>query len=142
MRPAMRIALKRVTLAAAMFVVVHTMLAAHERDHVAIQQWIVRAAKNAGCQPIFESRGMMWGPDGPFYGDDLKTRVFNYLAMRGAWWVQLSAGFTAAMGTLAIASLFERTRVLGYRGDTRCGVCGYGLKGLKEPRCPECGHKL
>ena len=25
---------------------------------------------------------------------------------------------------------------------TRCGKCGYILKGLTEPRCPECGQRL
>ena len=25
---------------------------------------------------------------------------------------------------------------------TRCGACGYVLKGLTEPRCPECGESV
>ena len=25
---------------------------------------------------------------------------------------------------------------------TRCGNCGYILKGLTEPRCPECGERI
>ena len=25
---------------------------------------------------------------------------------------------------------------------TRCGNCGYILKGLREPRCPECGQTI
>ena len=27
-------------------------------------------------------------------------------------------------------------------GITRCGCCGHVLRGLSEPRCPECGHSL
>ena len=27
-------------------------------------------------------------------------------------------------------------------GFTHCGKCGYILKGLSEPRCPECGERL
>ena len=27
-------------------------------------------------------------------------------------------------------------------GHTRCGKCGYILKGLTEPRCSECGEKI
>ena len=27
-------------------------------------------------------------------------------------------------------------------GYTRCGGCGHILKGLSEPRCPECGLKI
>jgi hypothetical protein len=36
-------------------------------------------------------------------------------------------------------------RVVGHsRGDgyTRCGNCDHILKGLSEPRCPECGQKI
>jgi len=27
-------------------------------------------------------------------------------------------------------------------GHTRCGKCAYILKGLQEPRCPECGTRI
>ena len=27
-------------------------------------------------------------------------------------------------------------------GHTRCGKCGYILKGLTEPRCSECGEQI
>ena len=27
-------------------------------------------------------------------------------------------------------------------GHTRCGKCGYILKGLSEPRCSECGEQI
>jgi len=27
-------------------------------------------------------------------------------------------------------------------GYTRCGKCGYILKGLTEPRCSECGERI
>ena len=27
-------------------------------------------------------------------------------------------------------------------GLTRCGKCGYILKGISEPRCPECGKRI
>ena len=27
-------------------------------------------------------------------------------------------------------------------GHTCCGKCGYILKGLTEPRCPECGERI
>lgn len=27
-------------------------------------------------------------------------------------------------------------------GVTRCGWCGYALKGIADPRCPECGHLI
>jgi len=27
-------------------------------------------------------------------------------------------------------------------GETRCRSCGYILRGLSEPRCPECGERI
>lgn len=27
-------------------------------------------------------------------------------------------------------------------GETRCRSCGYILRGLTEPRCPECGERI
>jgi hypothetical protein len=27
-------------------------------------------------------------------------------------------------------------------GETHCGNCGYMLRGLSEPRCPECGRSV
>lgn len=142
MKPMTRVILKRVVIAAVVFVAVHSWMAMREHDSYAIQQWIVRQAKAAGCQPIFESRVMMWGPSGPFYGEDAKTRVFNWLASYGSWWAEMLAGFGAAAAVYGLCARFERTRVLGYRGETRCGWCGYGLAGLKEARCPECGRGI
>ncbi len=48
--------------------------------------------------------------------------------------------FPVAAGVLFYA---WRTR-RGPRSDnfTRCGTCGYILKGLSEPRCPEMGMKV
>jgi hypothetical protein len=33
-------------------------------------------------------------------------------------------------------------RTSAVRGRTECGWCEYELRGLREPRCPECGHAL
>lgn len=39
--------------------------------------------------------------------------------------------------------VYDRLRRRGVRdGHTRCGRCGYILKGLSEPRCPECGTRF
>jgi hypothetical protein len=27
-------------------------------------------------------------------------------------------------------------------GETRCRKCGYTLRGISEPRCPECGERI
>ncbi len=140
MRSMTRILVKRVAISVAVFVCVHAFVSAV--DQYRIQQWFIEVAKAAGCQPVFESRVMMWGPNGPFYGEDFKTRAFNYLVTRGPWWVELMAALVPAMVVYGLCMRWERSRWLGYRGETRCGGCGYGLKGLKGVRCPECGRGI
>jgi hypothetical protein len=48
-----------------------------------------------------------------------------------------------AIGAILILSLHRifaaRVRI-GFDPHTRCGACGYPLRGLSEPRCPECGR--
>lgn len=29
-----------------------------------------------------------------------------------------------------------------FDGETRCRRCGYILRGISEPRCPECGERI
>lgn len=38
----------------------------------------------------------------------------------------------------------DREAILGFLRDRDvvCPVCRYNLRGLSEPRCPECGHEL
>lgn len=138
MGPSKRIMLKRVVLSVLVFTAVHAAFA--DRWKYPVQAWIVRRAKAAGCQPFFESRVMMWGPDGPFYGDGFKTSFFNFAASWGPWWAGMLGSFLAAVVVYLACVRLERSWVLGYRGRTRCGGCGYGLAGLKEAKCPECGR--
>lgn len=35
-----------------------------------------------------------------------------------------------------------RSRILSFRPETRCRKCGYILRGISEPRCPECGERI
>lgn len=54
----------------------------------------------------------------------------------------LGLGLSVAIGALYIAVLYRVTR--NYIRQRRykagyCGVCRYQLRGLVEPRCPECG---
>ncbi len=131
---------RRMAVSAAAFVVVHSLLAI--RYQWDIQEWMIGTARAWGAQPIFESRALAWGPDGPFFGDGWKVRVFNFMASRGAWWVELGAGLAAACLVYGVCLWWELRRWRGYRGETRCGGCGYGLKGLREMRCPECGKGI
>ena len=141
MRVVTRIMLKRTLLCVAVFAVIHGVVM--PRWEWPVQQWILDMARAAGCHAIYEDGGVMArGRGGPFAGDDLKERFFNYAADRGAWWVSLMAAFASVACVYGVCVRLERTRVLGYRGETRCGGCGYGLTGLKEPKCPECGRAI
>lgn len=60
----------------------------------------------------------------------------------------VAAGITAAVllppGLIAV---WYMIRLLGGfqpdpEGHTRCGRCSHILRGLSEPRCPECGNRL
>jgi hypothetical protein len=60
------------------------------------------------------------------------------------WWAERIAVF-ALVGSLLFAVTFALvwTGVIGPRNRRlRCGSCGYDLKGLTKPRCPECGSPI
>ena len=42
---------------------------------------------------------------------------------------------------VALASFVLRRRFAESK-KTRCGKCGYILRGITEPRCPECGERV
>jgi ABC-type Co2+ transport system permease subunit len=49
--------------------------------------------------------------------------------------VAVLGAFVAAM----VASTYRRRRP---DRETRCRKCGYILRGITEPRCPECGERI
>jgi hypothetical protein len=106
-----------------------------------ILEWILDAGRAAGCG-LTQTGGIAWGPGGPFVGDGLRVRAFNILAREGVWLTGAGVGFTAAFLVYACLVRTEHWRLVGYRGPTRCGPCGYTLRGLRGPRCPECGREI
>lgn len=47
---------------------------------------------------------------------------------------------SAALGAYGVATrMVERKPLFG---ETRCRKCGYVLRGISEPRCPECGERI
>ena len=67
------------------------------------------------------------------------------------WMQPMTSALVLAMigGGLVVTSLTAvgAFHVLGARssrqdGHTYCGHCGYILKGITEPRCPECGERI
>jgi len=107
-----------------------------------IAEHVMRWGEAAGCQVIREG-GVVMGMDGPFFGGGPKTRVWNRVYRHAPWASAAGLAYIAAMVAYSVcAGPLGRTRLFGYRGQTRCGVCGYTLHGLKEPRCPECGRAI
>lgn len=54
----------------------------------------------------------------------------------------LFCGFplVAIIGLMYLAYRMVRKRSLDL--ETRCRKCGYILRGITEPRCPECGERI
>jgi len=51
-------------------------------------------------------------------------------------------GSIAAMAIAVFGSLGWRFPVNRQSSETRCRKCGYILRGISEPRCPECGERI
>jgi hypothetical protein len=52
-----------------------------------------------------------------------------------------AAAIVALPGVVAAVLVFAMLR--GARGaETRCRKCGYNLRDITEPRCPECGERI
>lgn len=64
-----------------------------------------------------------------------------------AWAVALTATLLYALPSLAFGWLVHG--ILSWRsasretdGETHCRACNHILRGLSEPRCPECGERI
>ncbi len=56
------------------------------------------------------------------------------------WFFLLSIFLTGPIIATVLARVLTPKARLD--GHTRCGKCGYILKGLTEPRCSECGERI
>jgi hypothetical protein len=54
----------------------------------------------------------------------------------------LGAAFAAPGVIVATALVLRVHEQAPPDGKTRCGNCGHALRGLREPRCPECGKRI
>jgi hypothetical protein len=107
-----------------------------------VENWIVSGGQRVGLEVENISGHILWTEDGPFFGEGLRVRIANWLARNGGLHAAVWCSFLSAAAAYGLCARAYRWRVLGYRGPTRCGVCGYGLSGLREPRCPECGRAI
>jgi len=119
-----------------------------DREH-SITQRVVDLAMRNGAVFIFRSAEYFVGPHGPFV-EEGSGPYWNFAYRHAAWVGTLAlAGSASAAAGIALAlahPLLGRSRLMGspgrHRGPTRCGSCRYDLRGLREPRCPECGLDL
>ena len=78
-------------------------------------------------------------PVADFFRDELLGHGFlgTAVGVNVGWFIPLFCLVLLAYGLL--------TRLYGpanFDGETRCRKCGYILKGISEPRCPECGERI
>lgn len=62
--------------------------------------------------------------------------VLQGLAISAAWFIPV-----LVLAFLVYGALTGR-RSRHDDGETRCRTCGYILRGISEPRCPECGERI
>ncbi len=48
----------------------------------------------------------------------------------------------ALASVLVYATLTKKYGESAFECETRCRKCGYILRGISEPRCPECGERI
>lgn len=106
-----------------------------------VQGVVLRAGEAAGCEIMKISGFMLTGPGGPFRGES--SAIWNAFYNYAPTFVNAILSGLIALAAYAFASgPLGRTRLFGYRGQTRCGGCNYNLANLKSDRCPECGKVL
>jgi hypothetical protein len=69
-----------------------------------------------------------------------------HIAPRGQWmeWPSrvVVVGSTSLIAIVVFGGLGQIGRQNEPRGETFCRRCGYILRGISEPRCPECGERI
>ncbi len=78
---------------------------------------------------------LVWGSATPLVVDS--TRVPNWILIAN----MVCAVVVSEAVSLAIYHKLTYERFL-HVGETRCRSCAYILRGLSEPRCPECGERI
>ena len=98
-------------------------------------RWILWLGQQLGYDYFNLSGRILMTPDGPFSGGpSWMNYAYNVVP-------ELSvavACFTASALVYWLLGL-HRARLAG---NTRCGRCDHILRGLTEPRCPECGQAI
>ncbi len=96
--------------------------------------------------------GIIWAGYGYSLYTDLYVAI-NTLLRGGAgpsrgliFGIVLATVWYLPFAVLALVMYGGLTRIYGPRAivdnETRCRQCRYILRGITEPRCPECGHAI
>ncbi len=60
-----------------------------------------------------------------------------YLYRTLVFWIPMGT-----LGCLVTAIIYSYIKRAKDDGECRCRKCGYILKGISEPKCPECGEQI
>ncbi len=142
--PARAVIVRRVFLSWIAAVVVTTCVVTRDDRHE-LQLYFLKLGRQLGGR-VVEISMVVYGPEGPFYGEGLSPKLLNFMWRAGPRLVILLSGLLAALLVYhAAASWLWRSGPLrglcGYRGPTICGRCGYRLAGNVSGCCPECGRE-
>lgn len=108
--------------------------------------WFWRAAIAAivSCTYAALSVTVLWAVH-----DSVMNTIRELLGNGPGTWasgVGISIGWFLPVVSIAFVVYGLLTGYLGPRatsdGETRCRKCGYILRGITEPRCPECGERI
>ncbi|HYE03830.1 MAG TPA: hypothetical protein VD963_11435, partial [Phycisphaerales bacterium] len=100
--PARHVHARRFALALAAFALVHVYVTRAHTD--GIRAWVVEHGQAAGCQAAHISV-LVIGPEGPFWGDDVKTTAWNFAWRHGPCIAAFAAAWGAAVSAHALAGV-------------------------------------
>ena len=96
--------------------------------------WFWRATIAIGITFVYGLLVVAWTPNrviGPNWSTSLRTMLFWRLGV-----------MSPVICLLTYGLMTLRYGPKRPDGETRCRKCGYILRGITEPRCPECGEKI
>ena len=74
-----------------------------------------------------------------------KTETPLRVPLEAVFWASYGIVFGVPAAIITLAAYALATRLFGAKphdGETRCRKCDYILRGITEPRCPECGERI
>ena len=101
-----------------------------------LMHWFWRAAIAVGVASVFAFAIYCGG----FYVVYAITGMDDHPGLWGLIAGAMLIGFICCLATDAVLRRVNWSRPID--PETRCRKCGYILRGITEPRCPECGEHI